>query len=87
MTGANPAPFMSANMEVPTAVERIQIARWSAIRDSCCQRVVAVISEPRAGISEGLWQKVVKITEHDTQRQSLGTRLVTYADDRVPRTH
>ena len=60
MTGANPAPFMLANMEVPTAAERIQIARWSAIRDSCSQRVVALISEPPAGISQGLWQKVVE---------------------------
>jgi hypothetical protein len=32
-------------MEVPTADERIQIARWSAIRDSCSQRVVALIRE------------------------------------------
>ena len=43
MTGANPAPFMLANMEVPTAAEGVQIARWSAIRDSCSQRVVALI--------------------------------------------
>src|ERR1700731_4993941 len=69
MTGANPAPFMLANMEVPTAAERIQIARWSAIRDSCSQRVVALISEPPAGMSQGLWQKVVEITEHNSQRQ------------------
>jgi hypothetical protein len=69
MTGANPAPFMLANMEVPTAAERIQIARWSAIRDSCSQRVVALISEPPAGISQGLWEKVVEITEHNSQRQ------------------
>jgi hypothetical protein len=34
MTGANPAPFMLANMEVPTAAEGVQIAHWSAIRDS-----------------------------------------------------
>jgi len=45
MTGANPAPFMLTNMEVPTAAERIQMARWSAIRDSCSQRVVALIRE------------------------------------------
>src|ERR1700757_601118 len=69
MTGANPAPFMLANMEVPTAAERIQIARWSAIRDSCSQRVVALISEPHAGMSQGLCQKVVEITEHNSQRQ------------------
>jgi hypothetical protein len=69
MTGANPAPFMLANMEVPTAAERIQIARWSAIRDSCSQRVLALISEPSAGISQGLWQKVVESTEHESQRQ------------------
>jgi hypothetical protein len=69
MTGANPARFMLANMEVPTAAERIQIARWSAIRDSCSQRVVALISEPPAGISQGLRQKVVEITEHNGQRQ------------------
>jgi len=69
MTGANPAPFMLANMEVPTAAERIQIARWSAIRDSCSQRVVALIREPHAGMSQGLWQNVAEITEHNGQRQ------------------
>ena len=69
MTGANPAPFMLTNMEVPTAAERMQIARWSAIRDSCSQRVVALISEPPAGMSQGLWQKVVETAEHDSQRQ------------------
>jgi hypothetical protein len=69
MTGANPAPFMLANREVPTAAERVQIARWSAIRDSCSQHVVALISEPPAGMSQGLWQEVVHITEHNSQRQ------------------
>ena len=69
MSGANPAPFMLANVEVPTAAEGIQIARWSAIRDSCSQRVVALIREPHAGMSQGLWQKVVEITEHNNQRQ------------------
>ena len=69
MTGAHPAPFMLANMEVPTAAERIQIVRWSAIRDSCSQRVVALISEPPAGMPQGLSQKVVEITEHNSQRQ------------------
>ena len=69
MTGANPAPFMLANMEIPTAAERVQIARWSAIRDSCSQRLVALISEPPAGMSQGLWQKIVEITEHNSQRQ------------------
>ena len=69
MTGANPAPFMLANMEVPTAAEGIQIARWSAIRNSCSQRVVALIREPHAGMSQGLWQNVVEITEHNSQRQ------------------
>jgi hypothetical protein len=69
MTGANPAPFMLANMEVPTAAERVQIARWSAIRDSCSQRVVTLISEPPAGISQELWQPVVEVTEHNSQRQ------------------
>ena len=69
MTGANPAPFMLTNMEVPTAAERIQIARWSAIRDSCSQRVVALLREPRAGMSQGLWQNVAEITEHNRQRQ------------------
>src|ERR1700751_6289131 len=58
MTGANPAPFMLSNIEVPTAVERIQIARWSAIRASCSQRVVALIREQHAGMSQGSSQKV-----------------------------
>jgi hypothetical protein len=53
MTGANPALFMLANMEVPTPAERIQIARWSAIRDTCSQRVVALICESHPGISQG----------------------------------
>ena len=69
MTGADPAPFMLANMEVPAAAERIQIARWSAIRDSCSRRVIALISEPPAGMSQELWQKIVEITEHNSQRQ------------------
>src|SRR5690349_14413026 len=69
MTGANPAPFMLANMEVPTAAERIQITRWSAIRDSCAQRVLALINDPPAGMSQGLWQMVVEVTAHNSQRQ------------------
>jgi hypothetical protein len=69
MTGANPAPFMLANMEVPTAAEGVQIARWSAIRDSCSQHVVALIRESHAGMSQGLWQNVSEITEHNRQRQ------------------
>jgi hypothetical protein len=69
MTGANPAPFMLANVEVPTAAERVQIARWSAMRDACAQRLAALISEPPAGVSLGLWQKVVSTTEHNSQRQ------------------
>ena len=60
---------MLTNMEFPSAAERIQIARWSAIRDSCSQRVVALISEPPAGMTQGLWQKTVETTEHDSQRQ------------------
>src|SRR5690242_15888708 len=66
---ANPPPFMLTNMGVPTPAERIQIARWSAIRDSRSQRVVALISKPPAGIPERLWHKAVEITEHDSQRQ------------------
>jgi hypothetical protein len=69
VTGANPAPFMLANMEVPTAAERIQIARWSAIRDSCSQRVVALISEPPAGMPQGMCEKIVEITERNSQSQ------------------
>ena len=69
MSGANPAPFMLANMEVPTAAEGVQIARWSAIRNSCSQRVVALIRESHAGMSQGLWQNVAEITEHNSQRQ------------------
>ncbi|MGA7261700.1 MAG: hypothetical protein WBX30_12520, partial [Stellaceae bacterium] len=69
MTGANPAPFMLVNMEVPTAAEGVQIARWSAIRDSCFQRVVALIREPHAGMSQELWHNVAEITEHNSQRQ------------------
>src|SRR5205814_9064533 len=39
------------------------------IRDCCAQRVVALISEPSAGGPQGLCQKVVEITEHNSQRQ------------------
>ena len=41
----------------------------SAIRDSCSRRVAALISEPHAGMSQGLYQKVLEITEHNSQRQ------------------
>jgi hypothetical protein len=82
ITGANPAPFMLTNMEVPTAAERIQIARWSAIRDSCSQRVVALLSEPRAGMAPGLWQKVVETAEHDAQRQH--ALMMALARDEMP---
>jgi hypothetical protein len=81
MTGANPAPFMLANMEVPTAAERVQIARWSAIRDSCSERVVALISEPPAGISQELWQPVVEVTEHNNQ--SRHALMMTLADGKM----
>jgi hypothetical protein len=82
MTGAKPAPFMLANTEVPTAAERIQIARWSAIRDSCSQRIAASISEPPAGMSQRFWQKVVEITEHDSQRQH--AMMMALARGRMP---
>jgi hypothetical protein len=67
--GAAPAPFMLASMDFPTAAERIEIARWSEIRDSCSQRVMALINDPPAGMAQGLWQKVVEITQYDSQRQ------------------
>ena len=82
MTGANPAPFMLANFEVPTAAEGIQIALWSAIRDSCSQRVVALICESHAGMSQGLWQNVAEITEHNRQRQH--TLMVALARGEMP---
>src|SRR3984893_9018867 len=46
MTGANPARFMLAKREFPTAAERIKIARGSAFRDSFSQRVFALVREP-----------------------------------------
>jgi hypothetical protein len=82
MTGANPAPFMLTNMQVPTAAERIQIARWTAIRDSCSRRVVALMSEPPAGMSQELWQKSVEITEHDSQRQH--SLMMALARGKIP---
>jgi len=36
---------------------------------SCSQRVVALVREPHAGMSQGLWQNVAEITEHNSQRQ------------------
>jgi hypothetical protein len=69
MTGAEPGSFMLANIEFPTPAERIEIARWSEIRDYCSQRIVALINNPPAGISQALWQKVVEITQRDNQRQ------------------
>jgi len=65
MTGAEPAPFMLASMEFPTPAERIEIARWSEIRDYCSQRIVALINNPPARISQALWQKVVSTTIKD----------------------
>jgi hypothetical protein len=69
---------MLANMAVPTAAERIQIGRWSAIRDSCSQRLVAFISEPPAGMSQELWQKVVEVAEHNSQRQHALTMALAH---------
>jgi hypothetical protein len=69
VTGADPAPFMLASVEFPTPAERIEIARWSEIRDSCSRRVITLINYPPAGMSQGLWQKVVEIIQHDNERQ------------------
>jgi tannase/feruloyl esterase len=49
VTGATPASFMLASGERPTPDERIEIARWSEIRDGCFRRLMAVINVPPPG--------------------------------------
>jgi hypothetical protein len=43
VTGADPAPFMLLSTELPTAAERIEIARWSEIRDTCFQHLMTAM--------------------------------------------
>jgi hypothetical protein len=69
VTGADPAPFMLLSTELPTASERIEIARWSEIRDSCFQRLMAVMDSTPFGVSQALWQPMVRIFQQDGQSQ------------------
>jgi hypothetical protein len=69
VTGADPAPFMLLSTELPTAGERIEIARWSEIRDSCFQRLMAVMDSTPFGVSQPLWQPMVRIFQQDGQSQ------------------
>jgi hypothetical protein len=69
VTGADPAPFMLLSTELATASERIEIARWSEIRDSCFQRLMAVMDSTPFGVSQALWQPMVRIFQQDGQSQ------------------
>jgi hypothetical protein len=69
VTGAVPAPFMLASAELPTPAERIEIARWSAIRDDCFQRLMTLMNVPPPGVPQPLWQQVAEIFLQDGQNQ------------------
>ena len=69
VTGATPASFMLASTERPTPEERIEIARWSEIRDGCFRRLMAVVNVPPPGVPEPVWQQVAAIFQQDGQYQ------------------
>ena len=67
--GTQPAPFMLASTYFPSPGERIAIARWSQIRDTCSQRTLALINVPPSGFSQPLWQQVTQIIRQDADNQ------------------
>ena len=77
VTGATPASFMLASGERPTPDERIEIARWSEIRDGCFWRLMSVINVPPPGVPQPLWQQVAAIFQQDGQYQH--TLMMTLA--------
>lgn len=60
---------MLASTERPTPEERIEIARWSEIRDGCFRRLMAVVNVPPPGVPEPVWQQVAAIFQQDGQYQ------------------
>jgi hypothetical protein len=82
VTGATPAPFMLASTERPTPEERIEIARWSEIRDGCFQRLMAVMNAPPPGVPQPLWQQVAAIFQQDGQYQH--TLMMALARGEMP---
>jgi hypothetical protein len=64
-----PAQFMLASTYFPSPGERIAIARWSQIRDTCSRRTLALINVPPLGFSQPLWQQVTQILRQDADNQ------------------
>jgi hypothetical protein len=60
---------MLASTYFPSPGERIAIARWSQIRDTCSQRTLALINVPPLGFSQPLWQQVTQILRQDADNQ------------------
>lgn len=82
VVGAEPAPFMLGSADFPGPAERIAIARWSEIRDSCSQRVLALMNVPPLGYSQPLWQQVVGILRQDAENQH--TLMMALVDGEIP---
>lgn len=60
-TGALPPSYMLLSTERPTPEERIEIARWSQIRDTCFRQNLAAMSTPVPGIPQPLQQQMIEI--------------------------
>jgi hypothetical protein len=69
VAGAEPAPFMLASTDFPGPAERIAIARWSEIRDTCSQRAFALMNVAPMGFSQPMWDQVVEIVRQDAENQ------------------
>ena len=82
VTGVAPASFMLASTERATPDERIEIARWSEIRDGCFRQLMAVINVPPPGVPQPLWQQVAAIFQQDGQYQH--TLMMTLARGEMP---
>jgi hypothetical protein len=82
VTGAPPASFMLTSTARPTPDERIEIARWSQIRDDCFQRLMAVIYVPPPGVPQPMWQQVAAIFQQDGQYQH--DRMMALAHGEMP---
>jgi hypothetical protein len=82
VTGAPPASFMVTSTARPTPDERIEIARWSQIRDDCYQHLMAVINVPPPGVPQPVWQQVAAIFQQDGQYQH--DLMMALAHDEMP---
>jgi hypothetical protein len=47
-----------ASAELPTPDERIEIARWSEVRDDCFRRLMTLMNVLPPGVSQPLWQQI-----------------------------